>query len=153
MATKIVIPDEDFSANAIYQDSDEPTPVQTTLVNGFASYAPGYIQIDGTNSSTMAIRVRTGELNGKYYVKVKAGYKIRGIIYYDATNNIDYSQAPIAAAAVTGGGTAVEASNNLTECTFNIANKKSCITFCKDDATAAISPSEDIIDELYYLDN
>ena len=146
MATRILVPNADFSTNAVYQE------LETQLVNGFVSYSPGYIQVDSTNATTMARRVRTGELNGKYHIKVNSGYLIRGISYYDDTSVIDYSQAPIAAAAVTGGGNAVVAADNATEYTFSIANKKSCITFSKTDANQNISPTENIIAELYYIE-
>lgn len=146
MGTKIVIPNADFSANAIYQDSDEPTPI-TELVNGFASRLNNYSITIDSDASANLIRVRTGELFGKFYVKTNAGYAVRAIVYYDTS--IDLSTA---GGKTTSGVTAVSNVQGVTEYTFNIADKYAIITLCKTDATQPISASEDIVDELYYIE-
>jgi hypothetical protein len=147
MGTKIIIPNADFSENAIYQEGDVPTPI-TELVNGYATrYNPTIVEVD-SNASANLIRVRTGELFGKFYVKTNVGYAIRAIVYYNTS--IDLSTAGNKA---TSGVTAVSGVQGATEYTFNRTDKYSIITFCKTDATQPISASEDIIDELYYLDN
>lgn len=147
MGTKIIIPNADFSANAIYQEGDEPTPI-TELVNGYATRQnPTIVEVD-SNASSNLIRVRTGELFGKFYVKTNVGYAIRAIVYYNTS--IDLSTAGNKA---TSGATAVSGVQDATEYTFNTADKYSIITFCKTDATQPISASEDIVAELYYLEN
>lgn len=140
MTTKMIIPNADFSANAIYRF------LETTLVNGYASSATKHVYID-RESSINAIRVRTGELTGKYYIKVKQGFVIRSIAYYNE------SISPVTAGdhSITGGGSAAS-NKGLTEYTFGEDNKHSIITFCKTDDTAEISANEDIIAELYSID-
>jgi hypothetical protein len=147
MATKIVIPDEDFSANAIYQEGDEPTPI-TELVNGYATRQnTTIVEVDITASSNL-IRVRTGELFGKFYVKTNEGFVIRAIIYYNTS--IDLSTA---GTKTTSGATNASNVQGLSEYTFNTADKYAIITFCKTDATQPISASEDIVAELYYIED
>lgn len=147
MGTKIVIPNADFSANAIYQDREEHTPVQTTLVNGYCSVPKTTkLEIDWPASSN-AIRVRTGEIFGKWYVKTNDGYVIRAIATYDTS--VDLSTA----GTKTTSGAALAANvQGLSEYSFEVAGKYAIITFCKTDATQPISASEDIVAELYYIE-
>lgn len=146
MGTKIVIPNADFSANAIYQE-DEHTPVQTTLVNGYASLVnPSQLDVN-RDASANAIRVRTGEIYGKWYVKTNEGYVIRAIVTYNTS--VDLSTAGF---KPTSGASSVANVQGLSEYSFEVANKYAIITFCKTDATQAISASEDIVAELYYIE-
>lgn len=139
MGTNIIIPNADFSANAVCKELD------TTLVNGYVNSGNSTaIVIDGM-SSTIPIRVRTGELFGKFYVKTKPGYLIRGITCYNESTPYTAGAHP-----VTGAENVVIASQQLTEYTYTGA-KYAAITFCKSDATQNISPTDDIIDEIYYL--
>lgn len=145
MGTKIVIPNADFSANAIYQEV-ERQPVQTTLVNGYCSVLnPGKLEID-RNASSNAIRVRTGEIYGKWYVKTNEGYVIRAIAIYDTS--VDLSTAGDKS---TSGAVLAANVQGLSEYSFEVAGKYAIITFCKTHATQPISASEDIVDELYYI--
>lgn len=140
MATKIVIPNEDFSANSLCADKDYE------LANGYAS-APTSTQVEiDNNASSNLIRVRTNELYGKFYIKTNTGYVIRAIVYYDTS--VDYSTAGVKAST---GVTSVGSVQGTTEYTFNTSGKYACITFCKTDSTAAISATEDIVAEFYYI--
>ena len=146
MANKIIIPNADFSSNAAYKEGGV-TPITTTLVNGFASRQNNTTVNVDSSSSAMSIRVRTGELYGAFHVKVKSGYLIRSIIYYDTS--IDYSTS--GSKTSSGVTEAVGSTQNLTEYTLSVTNKYACITFCKTNASTNISPTEDIVDELYYI--
>lgn len=140
MGTNIIIPNADFSANAVRKELD------TTLVNGFVnSYNSERVEID-TVESAIPIRVRTGELFGKFYVKTKPGYLIRAITCYNESLE-PYRSGKY---AVTGSENVVIASQQLTEYSYT-GSKYAAITFCKTDATQALSPSDDIIDDIYYL--
>ena len=140
MGTNIIIPNADFSANAVRKE------LNTTLVNGYVnSVSSDGVNID-SSSSAIPIRVRTGELFGKFYVKTKPGYLIRAIVCYNE------SLAPYTSGGhtVTGAENVVVASQQLSEYTYT-GTKYAAITFCKSDATQTISPTDDIIDEMYYL--
>lgn len=140
MGANIIIPNADFAANAVSKE------LNTTLVNGYVnSGSPTGVVIDDS-SSAIPIRVRTGELFGKFYVKTKPGYLIRSITCYNE------SISPFSAGGhtVTGAENVVIASQQLMEYTYT-GTKYAAITFCKSDATQTISPTDDIIDEMYYL--
>lgn len=139
MGKSLIIPGADFSTNSI---THEVVPVQYTLVQGYASvYTSPSAGISLDSGASASIRVRTGQLYGKYTVKTKTGYVIRGIVQYD-TYLTDTSPGNHSIASAV----AVQNVQGLTEYTFNQTNKYSIITFCNTDATATISPSEDIVD-------
>lgn len=139
MGKRLIIPGADFSANAIEREPI-PVPVEFTLQNGYASaYPPDTINAD--QGASVSKRVRTGELYGAYTVKTKSGYVIRAIASYGAS--ID----PISEGNnITTDAMAVSDVQGLTEYTFSSSDKYSIVTFCKEDAGAEISASEDIVD-------
>ncbi len=139
MGKKLIIKGADFYANCI---NDEPTPPAPLLqlYQGYCSAVTGNkIEID-VSASSNSIRVRSGELHGGYYVKVKSGYLIRAVTAY----------APSAEPLTPGthqmtSSSAMPNSTNVTEYTHTGVNY-SIITFCKTNASQPISPDEDIID-------
>lgn len=142
MGTKIVIPNADFSANAIYKESSI-VPIPVELVSGYCSTSSNttvYIGALGT-------RVRTNELHGKFHVKTKTGFAIRAIVYYDSSIG-----TPPFSAGGHNNTNVVNASDvqGTTEYTLNL-DKYAIITFCKSNPNESISPSDDIVDELYYI--
>lgn len=131
---RLIIPGADFSVNAI------DTEKVYTLYQGFAGRRNEYqVQI-----GTLSTRVRTSELQGSYTVKTKTGFVIRAIVTYgtsiDITGDGDYNTTdPVAVSDVQG----------LTEYTLSNPGGYSLITFCKTDATQDLSPTDDIVAELY----
>lgn len=140
MGTNIIIPNADFSANAVCKELD------TTLVNGYVNSGSSTVVVIDDSAPAIPIRVRTGELFGKFRVKTKSGYLIRSITCYNE------SLAPYTSGGhtVTGAENVVTASQQLTEYTYT-GSKYAAITFCKTDATQTLSPNDDIIDEMFYL--
>lgn len=139
MGKRLIIPGADFSANAIEQEP-LPGPVDYTLQNGYASvYATTVIILD--QGASVDLRVRTSEIFGPYSVKTKPGYVIRAIATYKTALS-----AFTPGEHTTTGAVAVPDVQGLTEYTLNEEDCYSIITFCKTDATAEISASEDIVD-------
>lgn len=140
MGKRLVIPDADFSVNAIEREPI-PIPVLYTLTNGYAAAAfTNYIEVDNDPSANL-IRVRTDQISGSYTVKTKPGYVIRSIAAYD---NFIEDLSP--GEKYVSGVVKPDIPTGTTEFTFSNEGKYSIITFCKTDATAEISASEDIVD-------
>ena len=134
---RLIIPGADFSVNAI------DTEKIYTLYQGYASAGatPTTLTVNGDNTT----RVRTSELAGSYTIKTKSGYVIRAIVTYSPALG-DVSEA--GTYSVTD-RLAVSDVQGLAEYTLNNPGKYSIITFCKTDSTDTISPTEDIVAELY----
>lgn len=138
MGKRLIIPGANFTANAIEQ---EPivTPVDYTLQNGYATASTSTISLD--TGTAVSIRVRTNELYGSYIVKTNPGYVIRAICTYDTPLD-SFSPGTHA----TTNGDSVSDVQGLTQYALSAENKYSIVTFCKEDSTAEISASEDIVD-------
>lgn len=142
MGKRLIIPGADFSTNAIEREPiPGPVPVEYTLQNGYASAGGGSsVDIDSSGAA-VSIRVRTNQLYGPYTVKTKTGYVIRTICTYD-TEIANFAPGNHA----TTNSENVSNVSGTTEFTLTAENKYSIITFCKEDSTAEISASEDIVD-------
>lgn len=118
MTFKIVYP-----AAAGEEEPDTPDNPSLTLYQGYANE---------NNIAELATRVRTDFIEGAFSVECNSGYVIRAIYQYNQ-------------AAATGGTSIVASSDNKTSYTGGTTGKYYIITFCKSDATANISPTEDIV--------
>lgn len=133
---RLIIPGADFSVNAIGSEK------LYSLSQGFATALSNGTGVDV--NVTQANRVMTSQLYGSYTIKTNTGYVIRAIATYDTPITIT--------------GTAVYPNTNaaseqnvqgLTEYTLNNPGRYSIVTLCKTDATQNLSPTEDIVAELY----
>lgn len=139
MGKRLIIPGADFSANAI--DSQ----LEYNLYQGYAS-AGGTEQIPKVSFGVLSTRVRTGELFGSYTIKTASGFAIRAIVTYSPSITIaDDQDTPIAVDSRVN----VSDVQGLTEYTLANPGAYSIITFCKTDATQDLSPTDNIIAELY----
>lgn len=140
MGKRLIIPGADFSANAIEMEPIT-VPVEYTLQNGFASRGSDTIISLDDDASANLIRVRTNQLEGSYAIKTKTGYVIRALVTYGTS--IDTSTpGNITSSDVVS----VPNVQGETEFTLDNEGAYSIITFCKINASQAISASEDIVD-------
>lgn len=134
---RLIIPGADFSENAI------GTEKIYTLYQGYAS--PGSVSTNLTIDSSNQTRVRTSELSGSYTVKTKSGFAIRSIVFYTPS----LGDVSAAGTYTVTSRSSVSDVQGLTEYTLDNPGKYSIITFCKTDATQNLSPTDDIVAELY----
>lgn len=109
--------------------------IKIALQQGYFAYSGGAI-----SNGTLSTRVRVGDVSnlieGRYHIKLKPGYLIRAIYICKV-----------------GGASAREVvgpDERLTEYLFSPLGERmySAITICKEDDTATISPTEDIVEFL-----
>lgn len=111
-------------------EPDEPEQPDGTLNAGLTLYQ-GYVDNKIVNDE-LNTRVKTDMLQGPFRIECNDGYLIRAIWRYPSQN-------------ITNGGTSVvNASDNKTSYTFE-STAYAYVTFCKTDATAILSPTEDIV--------
>lgn len=136
MGKRLIIPGADFSANAIGDGG-----IVYTLYQGYAS-------VSGTENieinTELQTRVRTSELGGSYTIKTNSGFAIRSILKY--TPHLDITGAGIYPVTTKENVANVQ---GATEYTLVNPGGYSIITFCKTDATQNLSPTDDIVAELY----
>lgn len=144
---------EELSAQV--EDIDTDAIAQLELqVNGGNEDVPiilerGYAQ--KSNYSTVqivtnyTIRVLSSVLKGKYNIKTNSGYVIRGVT---AWNGGAATEGTLPTENITGvtGCTNLVTQAALTEYNCDGTYEYTIITFCKENASATISPSEDIVE-------
>lgn len=139
---RLIIPGADFSENAI------GTEKVYTLQQGYATAAPLHNPPD-IGIGNLSNRVMSNQLLGSYTIKTNPGYAIRAIVTYSSSIEIP-SPAPSPAQNIPATNPAnVSDVQGLTEFTLNNPGAYSIITFCKTDATQNLSPTDDIVAELY----
>lgn len=100
-------------------------------INAGLTLHQGYVD-NKTVNDELNTRVKSDMLQGPYTIELNSGYLIRAIYEYNTTS-------------VSNGGTAIVTSaDQKTSYTYS-GNKYTYITFCKTDATASISPTENIV--------
>lgn len=103
--------------------------IKTTLSQGYASGA--------SLNTSLATRVKSDFIQGPFVIEVNDGYAIRAIYNY-TSNNVSSSSTELLAN-----------SSETTSFTASVSDSSySIITFCKTDANASISPTENIIKSL-----
>lgn len=109
---------------------EEPENPDTTINAGLTLYQ-GYVD-NKTVNDELNTRVKTEALVGPFEIEVNDGYLIRAAYEYTSTS-------------VTNGGNVIaQSSQNKTYLKYT-GQQYVYITFCKTDATQALSPTEDIV--------
>ena len=111
-------------------EPDEPETPDTSINAGLTLYQ-GYVDNKTTNDE-LNTRVKTEALVGPFEIEVNAGYLIRAAYEYSS------------AAVNNGGNILVQSNQNKTYLKYT-GQQYVYITFCKTDATQALSPTEDIV--------
>jgi hypothetical protein len=109
---------------------DEPENPDTSINAGLTLYQ-GYVD-NKTVNDTLNTRVKTEALVGPFEIEVNAGYLIRAAYEYTSTS------------VASGGNILVNSNQNKTYLRYT-GQQYVYITFCKTDATQALSPTEDIV--------
>lgn len=110
---------------------DEPENPDTTINAGLTLYQ-GYVD-NKTVNDVLNTRVKTEALVGPFEIEVNDGYLIRAAY--------EYTSPTIGA---NGGNILVQSNQNKTYLKYT-GQQYVYITFCKTDATQALSPTEDIV--------
>lgn len=142
MGKSLIIQGGNFYENAI-ERGDEPVPY--TLQQGYATAAPAHVP-PTVGIGNLSTRVITNQLYGSYKIKTKPGYTLRAIVTYGTSIAIPSPTPSTVVYLETTDPVLITEVQGATEYTLNNAGKYSIITLCKTDATANISPSENIID-------
>lgn len=111
-------------------EPDEPENPDTTINAGLTLYQ-GYVD-NKTVNDELNTRVKTEALVGPFEIEVNDGYLIRAAYEYTST------------LVTNGGNIIVQANANKTYLKYT-GQQYVYITFCKTDATQALSPTEDIV--------
>lgn len=111
-------------------EPDEPENPDTTINAGLTLYQ-GYVD-NKTVNDELNTRVKTEALVGPFEIEVNSGYLIRAAYEYTSTS------------VTNGGNIIVQANANKTYLKYT-GQQYVYITFCKTDATQALSPTEDIV--------
>jgi hypothetical protein len=111
-------------------EEDEPENPDTTINAGLTLYQ-GYVD-NKTVDNKLNTRVKTEALVGPFEIEVHEGYLIRAAYEYTSTS-VD-----------NGGNLIVQSNQNKTYFKYT-GQQYIYITFCKTDATQALSPTEDIV--------
>lgn len=112
-------------------EPDEPENPDTTINAGLTLYQ-GYVD-NKTVNDVLNTRVKTGALAGPFEIEVNDGYLIRAAY--------EYTSPTIGA---NGGNLIVQSNQQKTYLKYT-GQQYVYITFCKTDATRALSPTEDIV--------
>ena len=108
---------------------DTPTPDET--LNAGLTLYQGYVD-NKTVNDELNTRVKTEALVGPFEIEVNDGYLIRAAYEYTSTS------------VANGGNVIVQSSQQKTYLKYT-GQQYVYITFCKTDATQALSPTEDIV--------
>jgi hypothetical protein len=111
-------------------EPDEPDTPETSINAGLTLYQ-GYVD-NKTVNDVLNTRVKTEALVGPFEIEVNDGYLIRAAYEYTSTSVIN------------GGNLIVQSNQNKTYHKYT-GQQYVYITFCKKDATRALSPTEDIV--------
>ena len=133
-----------------YSTKDELNKVKESIGNAseliVTNLKNGYVTINSTGTyatyGELTTRVLTSVVKGKYHIKLKDGYAIRGIAAWNGGQS----------EGVINEGFSIQIGENLVstgteqEYVNDSEYDYSVLTFCKTDASSNISPSEDMIE-------
>ena len=111
-------------------EPEEPENPDTTINAGLTLYQ-GYVD-NKKEDDVLNTRVKTEALVGPFEIEVNDGYLIRAAYEYTSTS------------VANGGNILVQSNQNKTYLKYT-GQQYVYITFCKTDATQALSPTEDIV--------
>lgn len=111
-------------------EPDEPENPDTTINAGLTLYQ-GYVD-NKTVNDELNTRVKTEALVGPFEIEVNDGYLIRAMYEYSSP-------------AVSNGGNLIVSASDAKTYHKYTGQQYVYITFCKTDATQALSPTEDIV--------
>ena len=111
-------------------EPEEPENPDTTINAGLTLYQ-GYVD-NKTVNDILNTRVKSEALQGPFEIEVNDGYLIRAAYEYTSTS------------VANGGNILVQSNQNKTYLKYT-GQQYVYITFCKTDATQALSPTEDIV--------
>lgn len=144
---------EELSTQVEDIDVDAITQLETQVNGGnrdvTITLEQGYAQSNGTSSiqvfTNLNTRVLSCVLRGAYNIKTNADYVIRGVT---AWNGGTATEGTLPTSNITGvtNSTNLVTQAALTEYNCDGTFDYTIITFCKEDASATISPSENIVE-------